>query len=42
VLSTPEPLKASADGDKWLASIQAEWEKKGFAVKVQKEKAVGL
>ncbi len=42
VLTSPEPLKTGAEADKWVESVQAEWEKKGFAVKVQKEKAVSI
>ncbi|MFZ5478222.1 MAG: hypothetical protein ACOZNI_15755 [Myxococcota bacterium] len=42
VLTTPEPLKASGDGEAWVESVQADWEKNGYAVKVQKEKGVTL
>ncbi|MES2644659.1 MAG: hypothetical protein V4850_34545 [Myxococcota bacterium] len=42
VLTTPEPVKTAADADKWVESVQADWEKKGYAVKVQKEKAVSI
>lgn len=42
VLTTPEPVKAAADAEKWVETVQAEWEKKGYVVKVQKEKAVAI
>lgn len=42
VLYSPEPLKASGDVDKWVESVQAEWEKKGYTVKAQKEKPIAL
>jgi hypothetical protein len=42
VVYTPEPLKATGDVDKWAATITDEWTKKGYSVKVQKEKPVAL
>lgn len=42
VIYTPEPVKSTADVDKWVETLQADWEKKGYAVKTQKEKAVAL
>ncbi|MDP2308989.1 MAG: hypothetical protein Q8P18_23400 [Pseudomonadota bacterium] len=42
VLTTPEPVKTAADAEKWVESVQAEWEKKGYTVKVQKEKPVSI
>lgn len=42
IITSPEPLKAAGDVEKWVESVQAEWEKKGYAVKTQKEKAVAL
>lgn len=42
VLTTPEPVKAASDAEKWVESVQADLEKKGYDVKVQKEKAVKI
>jgi hypothetical protein len=42
IVYTPEPVKAAGDVDKWLQTIQADWEGKGYAVKAQKEKAFSL
>lgn len=42
IISTPEPVKSASDIDKWVESVQADWEKKGFEVKTQKEKAISL
>ena len=42
IISTAEPVKASSDIDKWVEGVQADWEKKGYEVKTQKEKAVSL
>ena len=42
IITSPEPLKAASEVEKWVESVSAEWEKKGYAVKAQKEKAVAL
>jgi hypothetical protein len=42
IITSPEPVKSSAEAEKWLQSVQAEWEQKGYAVKTQKEKTVAL
>lgn len=42
IITSPEPLKSAGDVDKWVQTVQAEWEKKGYSVKAQKEKAVAL
>jgi hypothetical protein len=42
VITTPEPLKSASDVEKWVDTVQADWEKKGYAVKTQKEKALAL
>lgn len=42
VVHTPEPIKTAAEADKWAAEREAEWAKKGYEVKLQKEKALTL
>ncbi len=42
LITTPEPLKSAGEVEKWVETVQADWEKKGYAVKTQKEKAIGL
>lgn len=42
VITTPEPVKSAGDVEKWVETVQADWEKKGYAVKTQKEKPVAL
>ena len=42
IITSPEPQKSASDVEKWVASIQAEWERKGYAVKTQKERGLAL
>lgn len=42
VMTSPEPMKTSADAEKWVESVEADWVKQGYTVKIQKEKAVSL
>jgi hypothetical protein len=42
VLTTPEPLKNAGEGEAWAKTVEADWAKNGYAVKVQKEKGVSL
>lgn len=42
VAVTPEPVKTSKDIDAWAASLAAQWTEKGYAVKIETEKAIAL
>jgi len=42
VATTPEPLKSAKDVETWLGELEKNWADKGYEVKVQKEKSVGL
>ncbi len=42
IITSPEPQKSASEIEKWVATIQAEWERKGYAVKTQKERGLAL
>ncbi len=42
VVHTPTPVAGKSDIDGWLDGVQKDWEGRGYAVKVQKEKNVVL
>jgi hypothetical protein len=42
VMHTPAPVSGKSEVDQWLKEVQADWEGRGYAVKVQKEKTITL
>ncbi len=42
IVHSPTPIKGNAAVEEWVKSVQADWEGKGFEVKLVKEKAVTL
>jgi len=42
VSTTPEPIASSKDIDSWAATIEKQWDEKGYQVSIKKEKTVVL
>jgi hypothetical protein len=42
VMHTPAPVKGNSAVDEWVKEVQEDWEGRGYAVKLQKEKPVTL